>query len=53
MKRISVLVLACVIGLFSTEVFAEDSNEDSVYEPVPAMIRRTFNGSGLAMASRR
>lgn len=33
MKRISVLVLACVIGLFSTEVFAEDS----VYEPVPAM----------------
>lgn len=33
MKRISIFALACVIGFFSIEAFAEDS----VYEPVPAM----------------
>ena len=33
MKHISILALACVIGFFSIEGFAEDS----VYDPVPAM----------------
>jgi cytochrome c peroxidase len=33
MKRISIFALACVIGLFPVEGFAEDS----VYEPVPPM----------------
>ncbi len=33
MKRISILALACVIGFFPIEAFAEDS----IYEPVPAM----------------
>ena len=33
MKYISILALACVIGFFSIEAFAEDL----VYEPVPAM----------------
>jgi cytochrome c peroxidase len=33
MKRISIFALACVIGFFPVEGFAEDS----VYEPVPAM----------------
>ena len=33
MKHISILALACVIGFFSIETFAEES----FYEPVPAM----------------
>lgn len=37
MQRIFILTLACVISFFSIEVFAEGSDEYSVYEPVPAM----------------
>jgi cytochrome c peroxidase len=36
-KRLWVVIILCVVVFFPVEVFAEDSAEDSVYEPVPAM----------------
>ncbi len=36
-KRLWVVTVLCVVGFISAEVFADDSAEDSVYEPVPAM----------------
>ncbi len=36
-KRFWVVTVLCLVGFFSVEGFADDSAEDSVYEPVPAM----------------
>jgi len=36
-KRLWVVTVLCVVGFFPIQGLAEDSDEDSVYEPVPAM----------------